>query len=282
MSNKGYIENVLQSADDKFYFSSCITENILPNSEVEVHPHCDELEIYRFVEGDLFFAFEGKRIEVSPGSIFIIINGTLHRPVIKNPCRYYRERLLFSKDIFGEFGTGGLELYNRLRQKKLIASQDNESFFQRMCSLLEDNSAYSLFLARIELFSFLINAEQTLPRNPEITFLYSSKTSELLKYIDSHLDSDLSYKFLSRHFHISQKSLYKFFKKETGFALANYITERRIVTAQSLLNSGVPASEAALRSGFSDYTSFYRAFVKMVGIPPSQYIKKVLPNTLHH
>lgn len=280
MSEIGYSENVLQSADGKFYFSSCITEKIFPNSEVEVHPHCDELEIYHFVEGDLFFAFEGKRIEVSPGTMFIIINGTLHRPVIKTPCRYYRERLLFSKDIFGEFGTGGLELYNRLRKKKLIALNGHDSFFQKMCTLLEENSTYSLFLARIELFSFLIGAEQEAPKAPISTSLYSSKTSELLKYIDSHLDSELSYEFLSKHFHISQKSLYKFFKKETGFALANYIAERRIVTAQSLLNSGVSAAEAALRSGFSDYTSFYRAFVKMVGIPPSQYIKNVLPNTL--
>ena len=282
MPNNNYIENVIQSVDGKFYASSCITERVFPNSELEVHPHCDELEIYRFIEGDLFFAFEGKRFEVSPGSIIIIINGTLHRPVIKNPCRYYRERILFSKDIFGEFGTGGLELYNRLRNKKIITLHDDESFFVKMFTLLSDKSPYSLFQARIEIFSFLIKAEQTAPNNPIATTLYSNKTSALLKYIDTHLDSDLSYKSLSKQFHISEASLYKFIKNETGFALANYITERRIVTAQSLLNSGVPASEAALRSGFTDYTSFYRAFVKTVGLPPSQYIKKVMPNTLDH
>ena len=74
MPNNNYIENVIQSVDGKFYASSCITERVFPNSELEVHPHCDELEIYRFIEGDLFFAFEGKRFEVSPGSIIIIIH----------------------------------------------------------------------------------------------------------------------------------------------------------------------------------------------------------------
>jgi len=71
----------------------------------------------------------------------------------------------------------------------------------------------------------------------------------------------------------SEKSLYKFFKKNTGFALASFIKERRILKAQDLLISGKSAKDTAIEAGFCDYTSFYRAFLKKTGISPIKYIK---------
>ena len=95
----------------------------------------------------------------------------------------------------------------------------------------------------------------------------------MLRYIDEHLTEDLSYKAFSKAFYMSEKSLYKFFKKETGFALSTYINERRIIMAQSLLNAGCPAKTAAFGAGFKEYSVFYRCFLKKVGISPTEYLK---------
>jgi len=35
------------------------------------------------------------------------------------------------------------------------------------------------------------------------------------------------------------------------------------------IRSGTPPSQAASSSGFSDYSGFYRQYVKMFGAPPS-------------
>ena len=80
-------------------YSATRTNNAMPNSEFEVHTHYDDFELYHFLEGDLFLAFEGKRIAIEEDTIVIICNGTLHRPIIKRPCCYYRKHLLFNKHI---------------------------------------------------------------------------------------------------------------------------------------------------------------------------------------
>ncbi len=72
-----------------------------------------------------------------------------------------------------------------------------------------------------------------------------------------------------------EKNLYKFLKKETGFTLSNYINERRIIKAQSELNAGNSANEAAASAGFKDYSVFYRSFLRKVGITPTEYIKNI-------
>ena len=39
--------------------------------------------------------------------------------------------------------------------------------------------------------------------------------------------------------------------------------------AKELIEAGETASSAAYRVGFGDYSSFYRAYVKIVGEPPT-------------
>ena len=48
-----------------------------------------------------------------------------------------------------------------------------------------------------------------------------------------------------------------------------YITSKRIGMAQRLLQAGEPATEVAYQVGFHNYSSFYRAYCKQVGEPPS-------------
>ena len=45
-------------------------------------------------------------------------------------------------------------------------------------------------------------------------------------------------------------------------------------TAVELIEAGETASSAAYRVGFGDYSSFYRAYVKIIGEPPTTPKKK--------
>lgn len=257
---------------------SALTQKALPNSEFEVHRHYQEFEIYYFLEGNLFFSFEGRHIKVQEGCMIIISNSTLHRPIIKNECRYYRKRILFNKEIFIKMG---YELYNILKKRKiLVLSKETvekaeiDILFCNIENHLALNSPYDDFCALINLLSLLIKAEQHSQQIDDIiTFAHSEKVSKIIEYINEHLSEDLSYKVLSEVFYLSEKYLYKIFKNETGFALSDYIKERRIVMAQSILNAGGSAKTAAYSSGFKDYSAFYRCFLKKVGITPTEYIK---------
>ena len=60
-------------------------------------------------------------------------------------------------------------------------------------------------------------------------------------------------------------------KKNTGISIHQYLIMRRILIAQELIRQGVKPKDASLQCGFSDYSSFYRAFKMRVGVSPEQY-----------
>ena len=262
-------------------FISSLTQKAYPNSDFEVHTHYQDFEIYHFLEGDLVFAFEGRYIKVEKGSMIIISNGVLHRPIIKSNCRYYRKRILFNKEIFIKFNTMDFEFYNKLKKRKILVlgkeKVEKTGIDTLFCDIERElalNTPYNNFCALISLFSLLIKAEKYSEQIENIVDdTHSEKISQIIRYIDEHMTEDLTYKALSETFCLSEKSLYKFFKKETGFALGSYINERRIIIAQSILNAGGSAQSAAYTAGFRDYSVFYRCFLKKVGMSPAEYIK---------
>lgn len=272
----------LSGLNETIIYISALTINALPNYEFEAHTHCDEFEIYHFIEGDLFFAFEGKRIALEAGTLIIISDSTLHRPVIQNPCRYHRKRILIKKDIFNRLTTDDFQLYNRLRERKILLLPPQmvkalgiDRLLTDIEQALSQRTDYEDFCALITLFSLLIKAEKNSEHFDYVGLhTHSKKVDELIQYIDTHLSEDLSYHILSEHLYISEKSLYKLFKNETGFTLSNYINERRIIRAQTILNAGGSANDAATAAGFKDYSVFYRSFLRKTGITPIDYIKK--------
>ena len=62
--------------------------------------------------------------------------------------------------------------------------------------------------------------------------------------------------------------------KELAEILRVYITAKRIVLAQQLIKNGEPATSVAQRTGFQNYSSFYRAYMKQTGHSPTSVSKK--------
>jgi len=271
---------------DNIRYIGAVTEQASPNSELEMHAEYDEFEIYQFLEGDLFFACEGKRFPVESGTIIMICDCVLHRPVLTKPCCYRRNRILFRKDVFFRYDSRDLTLYNRLRQQRMIlltpkavAETGADVLFGDIVKNLMLHTPYGNYCALINLLSLLIKAEQSYTQS-----LYTSdrncsqQAMQILQFIDTHLSEELSYATIAKHFFLSEKSLYKYFKKETGFTLGYYITQRKLVKAQSVMNAGGTAFDAAQAAGFKDYSVFYRSFLKETGISPAAYIKRVRKN----
>ena len=59
------------------------------------------------------------------------------------------------------------------------------------------------------------------------------------------------------------------FKEEIGQTIYNYITERRLHFAKSLIHQGVSATESCYQAGFKSYSSFTRAYGKRFGTTPT-------------
>jgi AraC-like DNA-binding protein len=88
-------------------------------------------------------------------------------------------------------------------------------------------------------------------------------------YIGENLSmiSDLS--FIGAVFHYSNSHVNRLFRSTLGVSVWQYITAKRLDLAHNLIADGQSAKSAALRCGFSDYSVFYRSYVKYFGAPPS-------------
>ena len=58
-----------------------------------------------------------------------------------------------------------------------------------------------------------------------------------------------------------------------GVSFYHWVTQRRLIAAKLLIEEGKLLEEVAETVGFTDYSSFFRAFKQEFGISPRQYRK---------
>jgi len=102
---------------------------------------------------------------------------------------------------------------------------------------------------------------------------------EMLSYIQQHIlePKNLKAEIMSKHFHISVHYLGKYFKKQTGDTLQNYIANFKMRLVETrLLHSDMRINEITYELGFSDESHLNRAFRKYKGMNPSEFRKSTV------
>ena len=116
----------------------------------------------------------------------------------------------------------------------------------------------------------------TASSNPAVSMgvSISDTIRNILAYINQHLTEDFTLDDLCKRFGISKSYLNKRFKEITGTTLWNYVLVKRLTVARQNIHNGMPIQEAYRLSGFSDYSNFYRCYVKQFNCSPKEDISK--------
>ncbi len=75
---------------------------------------------------------------------------------------------------------------------------------------------------------------------------------------------------IARELYVSESYLHRMFKQEMKITPGNYITQKRLLAAKSMLLQGKSPSAVYSECGFFDYSAFYRSYKKFFGYPPSR------------
>jgi YesN/AraC family two-component response regulator len=102
-------------------------------------------------------------------------------------------------------------------------------------------------------------------------YRYDKLVNDILEYINQNISRTITIDSLANTFYISKSYICRIFKAETGTTVNKYLTARRISIAKALLTEGRNINEVCEMSGFNDYSSFFKAFTKAVGISPKKY-----------
>lgn len=104
---------------------------------------------------------------------------------------------------------------------------------------------------------------------------HQTRINRVFEYIEKNLDANLSLTTIADIAFFSPFHFHRVFKGITGETLNEYITRRRVEKAAlELLHKNVAVSEAGLKYGFADNSSFTRTFKKFYGVSPTAFIQQ--------
>ena len=110
-----------------------------------------------------------------------------------------------------------------------------------------------------------------------INEILAKEEKELLKdvkrYVDENFASDISIETLAKDFSYNRTYLSRIFKKQYGVSLKEYLMNKRLSEALSLILNGQKVSSACYQVGFSNPYNFSRSFKKRYGVSPTNYAR---------
>ena len=171
-----------------------------------------------------------------------------------------------------------------------MVSNNRSSFIQ---SLQYETLAYTLFSKvltqliisknTLALTSFQkVKQTYSLPSNVITTNNIDNTVSEVLSYIESHLNQSLTLEQIAKKFSMSISNLQRKFKLTLKLTVNNYIRYRRLEIAKYHLEQGIKGvTEVAYEAGYNHPANFTNAFKKKFGHPPTTFVKNNNSHTVH-
>jgi AraC-like DNA-binding protein len=109
----------------------------------------------------------------------------------------------------------------------------------------------------------------------ETSYLRGDYVKRALSIIENEFHTGISVSDIAKRLHLNRSYFTKMFTEAMNRSPGNYLHEMRLNTAANLIRSkNYSAATVALSVGFSDVSSFSRAFKAHFGISPGEYSKK--------
>lgn len=244
-----------------------------PLNQNESHIH-GECEIYLNLSGNVSFKVENRIYPVSRGSVIIT------RPYEYHHCIYHSNES--HKHFWITFSAKGNEdflnsFFNRKKGKDNLIILD-EIQLRELCSILDSllKNESDILKRRIEYLQifYILNTGKHESYVGNIDEL-PSDVAKALRYIDDHLVEEIDIKTLSSACHVSVNTLERHFKEALHISPLAMLRKRRLIASMEHLRKGESVTQAALNSGFSDYSNYIQLFRKQFGITPLKYKKNL-------
>ncbi len=256
-----------------------ISLNITVKKKENTHFH-DDIELFYVLEGMAVLTVEDEIFSMNQEDFVIINSGKWHAYTA-------------SEDILlGIFTISYSMLSDMINRSFLIywcnsvidkseAYQDvrriTRNIFNQCFGNREEGKIYliSLFYSLLHVLNgnFLLSPKDK--RFEAERNRFDDRTNEIIHYIRSNYNRDISLRDLSKKLYLTNSYLSKYIKKQLGVSFVNYLNTIRLQHAVSdLLYKNTSIMRTALDNGFPNVAAFNKTFKEMYHMTPSSYQKK--------
>lgn len=233
------------------------------------------------------FLVASHRYALQKGDILLIRPGTSHCAILPDPLRIPYERdIIWINDAYLRkiMSLNGVAHYTGL-PAYLIRTANTQWEF--LCDMIHSgvreeekkqpawqisvmgNTLY--VISHLYRACFSQSAQPLKAEQPELL-------DGIITYINAHYTEKIVMSEIGKKFFVSERTISTLFRQRLGTTFYHFLTQRRLIAAKSLIQAGNTLESAAEQTGFTDYSSFYRAFKQEFGISPRQF-RKNAPST---
>lgn len=245
---------------------SCTKGNIDIFPKKQFHEY---YEFYFLLNGNVDFLNDHLRLHITPFTLVIIPPNVYHQFIVRDDADSYERYVLnVNENLLGK-----TLMRDALNDKELFVLSRNhrivEDFFCLGDSLeIMSESDFSLLLTSaatdivLSVKYLCANVRMKQERLPPFAL-------KLMQYINSHYVEIRSLEELSKQLNFSVSVLSHTFKKNFGISIKKYIQQKRMTAINCDLKNGEKPERISCKYGFTNYSTFYRAYKSHFGVSPS-------------
>lgn len=224
--------------------------------------------LYYFYNGEAWAEYNGKRIIMTPGNLYLIPAGL----PFTSGCEDYAEKIYIHLSILK---SDGFDLASEL--DKICCLPLPDGHIKKIVDLCKDGCIRSILKFKGIIISDVLKIFENEHIGNEKILNYSEYVKNTITYVQNNLCANLTAQALANINHISVRTLNNYFLKEIGKTVSQYIDEMLIIRSeQYLLFTKQSIAEISNELGFCDQFYFARKFKEKCGKTPSSYRKETL------
>ena len=232
--------------------------------------HChNTYELIFFEKGEANYVIDENKYKLHKNDLIFIRPYKYHYIEFTKDSEYSRINIAFSdkivnREILSAIPSDieiincpeGSILENIFRRMNYYASKLNTDSFVELITAMLIETIYNIMLTDVD----MVHIPSSL--TPMLT--------EIIKYMNDNLFTIKEIQDVSTKFNISESYLFRLFKNQLCISPHKYLTTKRLLHAQTLLQQGKRPTDIYHLCGFDSYVNFYNQYNNMFGYSPSK------------
>ena len=144
------------------------------------------------------------------------------------------------------------------------------SLLNKICTILEKGVSPTDGLFLYGAFFSVLTEFATAEHIERYEQKQNTLVTQCIEYIEKNLTEDLNVEKISREIKFAPSTVAHSFKKQMSISLHKYIVQKRLYFAKTMLDKGYLPTQVYLSCGYTNYSSFYKAYIKMFGKTPKE------------